>query len=685
MRGMASARREKGRLGSAMSRALPAACVCLAVVAGHAQVGRDAAEPAESAPAAVSPASGGPRRQPSETIPLAELEAFVDGAVRVAMDEHHIAGVAVAVVQDGAVALKKGYGFASIAERRVVDPDITLFRIGSITKTFTWIAAMKAVEEGRLDLDAPINGYLPAELQIPDGAFSRPIRMRDLMTHTPGFADRALGIIFENDPGQIRPLAQFLRETRPTRVHEPGAVISYSNYGVALAGAALERIRGEAWQDIVERQILQPLGMTRTSVREPYAPRDDLPAPMPASLARDLSTGYRWLGSSHAARGFEYITQTAPAGAMSSTAADMAVYMTMLLDGGRHGGAAIFGPRTAEAFRTPMTSLPREVGSLDAGFFEQPLPGGFRGYGHSGGTLSFFTNMTIVPELRLGVFVATNTEGGTRLSDRLPGRIVARFFAPPVAPPEPSLDASELSSRYAGTFLQTRRPYSGLEGFVMRLLTIPVWVTPDGFLAMSFLGQVHRLAPTGTADTFQDADSQLAVTFDRDGDGPAQRIRHVAVTLDRVGPLYQPPTILLLALLTALASAATIAGAFLRAGRRLPATRAQRAAAAATIAASVLWLASIGSLGAWATGASDIASVIYDWPAPLVIAASAAALLASVATAVAVVLLAPVWRRSASGAGWPAWRKARTSVVVLIFAAFAVVLGLWGALQPWSS
>ena len=360
-----------------------------------------------------------------------------------------------AIVQAGRVVLTKGYGFADFAPARAVDPATTLFRIGSITKTFTWIAAMKAVETGAIDLDAPINRYLPMDLQIPDEGFTKPIRMRDLMTHAPGFEDRVFGVLFVDDPARVRTLEAFLRDTRPRRVREPGLLSSYSNYGVALAGAALAHVENASWQDIIDQQILRPLQLTHISVREPYPPREGLPAPMPDTQARDLSRGFRWGGVSHTMRKFEYITHTAPAGVMSASAGDMARYMLMLLNDGSLEGTTIFGPRAAAAFRTPMTATPREAGALDAGFFESPLPGGFRGFGHGGGTLSFFTNMTIVPELGLGIFVATNTEGGAQLSEPLPASIVERFYAPPRRAPAPE---SRTLSLPGSTPASTSRP-----------------------------------------------------------------------------------------------------------------------------------------------------------------------------------------------------------------------------------
>jgi CubicO group peptidase (beta-lactamase class C family) len=149
-------------------------------------------------------------------LPPADLEAYVDGVVRDRMARDHIAGVTIAVVQNGQVVLKKGYGVASLKDGRKVDPDTTLFRVGSISKTFTWIALMNEVEAGRMRLDTPINVYLPEKLQLKDQGKKTPVRLRDLMTHTAGFEDRALGQLFERDPRRERSLELYLRQERPT-------------------------------------------------------------------------------------------------------------------------------------------------------------------------------------------------------------------------------------------------------------------------------------------------------------------------------------------------------------------------------------------------------------------------------------------------------------------------------------
>ncbi|MBO9559190.1 MAG: beta-lactamase family protein, partial [Caulobacter sp.] len=255
---------------------------------------------AATPPAVTAPDPAAPTSTPSPVLsshaplPVPDLESDVDGVVRDRMVRDHIAGVTIAVVQNGQVILKKGYGVASLKDGRKVDPDTTLFRIGSISKTFTWIALMNEVDAGRMRLDTPINIYLPEKLQLKDQGKKTPVRLRDLMTHTAGFEDRALGQLFERDPRRERPLDQYLRQERPNRVREPGLLPAYSNYGAGLAGAALANVTGQPFEKEVADQVILPAGLTHTTFRENRPWRDDLPAPMAANLAADLSDGFRW-------------------------------------------------------------------------------------------------------------------------------------------------------------------------------------------------------------------------------------------------------------------------------------------------------------------------------------------------------------------------------------------------------
>nr|HMT21774.1 serine hydrolase domain-containing protein [Promineifilum sp.] len=116
----------------------------------------------------------------------AELETFLDELFARQMAEYRIAGAAVSVVKDGQLLFTKGYGYSDVANKIPVDPERTLFRIGSVGKLFTWTAVMQLVEQGKLDLDADINTYL--DFRIPD-TYPQPITLKHLLTHTAGFEE----------------------------------------------------------------------------------------------------------------------------------------------------------------------------------------------------------------------------------------------------------------------------------------------------------------------------------------------------------------------------------------------------------------------------------------------------------------------------------------------------------------
>jgi len=639
---------------------------------------------APPASVAAAPPAIARRLTPDQPIPPAELDALADGVVRQAMARDHIAGVAVSVVQNGQVILKKGYGLAGPG--RPVDPDTTLFRIASISKTFTWITAMKEVEAGRMRLDAPINTYLPTDLAIPDAGGWRQIELRDLMSHTPGFEDRTFDHLFTDAPAKIRPLALQLRLARPHRVFAPGTTPAYSNYGAALTGEAVSNLEGVPFQDVAEREITGPLAMAHTTFREPYPARADLATPMPVALAALRSTGYRWTGAGFEPQGPEFITQGAPAGAGSSTAGDMARYMMMILNGGSLDGAAIYGPATAQAFRTPIQSLAPGVDSPDHGFLEFPLPGGFTGRGHDGDTIWFHSAMVTIPELKLGVFVTTNTDTGAGLAHDLPLRIVEHFYAAPQDLPRPGV-RSLVDERkvYAGTYLVTRRPYWGLEKFVSLLIgQLNVSVTDDGrLLAPGDSGATTAWTPAGPAGEFRAVDGPQTMAFQiKDGRAVRLYASNGVISADRIGPLYDRGVLGLVAAAALVALAATLVGPAIRWRRELPQTPSQGRASAAQITAALFWLAALCAGLSFAMGASNQARVLYDWPSRPLLVFSACALIAALLSGASLLLAPLVW----SGKdGWSAWRKARFTATSSILTALGLQLAFWGALQPWAS
>ncbi len=616
------------------------------------------------------------------------LEAYVDGLVTSAMTDQHLAGVAVAVVQNGQVVLKKGYGVDRQSPRRAVDPDRTLFRIGSISKTFTWIVLQKEIESGRMRLDAPVNLYLPERLQLKDQGFKKQVRLRDLMTHTAGFEERTFGQLFERDWQRVRSLNQYLRQERPRRVREPGEVVSYSNYDAALAGAAVANVQGKTFERLIEEQVLVPAGLAHTTFREPRPERPDLPQPMTPAMADTLSRGYAWQNGGFESRPFEFLGQVAPSGSASSTAGDMARYMTLLLNGGSIDDRVLYSPRVDAALRGNLWRSAPGAAGWTGGLQDSPLPGGRRGIGHIGQTLSFQSNMVLVPQLNLGVFIVANSPGGRVLADTLPAAIVGRFFGPPPSPPA-AVAAPADPQGFTGTYLTVRRAYAGLEAFVDRLGgRAKVLGAADGGLVTNMDGVERAWSPTAQPGVYRATDGAAEPLVFRAGNGGKARQLFApwgGETYERQGVFDGVLLMAVLAGMAGIAALATLAGLFLRDTREFRQTQVQSRTALLQVLQAGLWLIALGSFAAWAVSAQDLLWLVYEWPGGLLITASACALVAGVLGVVNLLLLPIIWRGGRRVDSWTIGRKLRFTATALIFVAFTALIGAWGGLTPWVS
>ena len=221
------------------------------------------------------------RRAPAATTQiapdkLASLGAFIDGVMAQQLATREVAGAVITVVHRGKVIVSRGYGHADVERGVKVDPDRTLFRPGSVGKLFTWVALMQQVETGRVRLDADVNEYL--DFRIPDYQ-GKPIRVRDLLSHTPGMSD--LGNFSAPSADKLVPYNQWIKTHIPQRLWAPGTETSYSNYGAALAGYIVERVSGMPFADYTEQRLFRPLGMTSSTFR----------APLPPALASRMALG----------------------------------------------------------------------------------------------------------------------------------------------------------------------------------------------------------------------------------------------------------------------------------------------------------------------------------------------------------------------------------------------------------
>lgn len=383
------------------------------------------------------------------------LEAFLDRLVPKQLDSNHIQGAAIAVVKDGQLLLAKGYGYANLENKSPVVAEKTLFRTGSVAKLFTWTAVMQLVEQGRLDLDADINTYLET-FQIP-ATYPAPITLRHLLTHTAGFEDSVFGVLAK-DASKLVALSEFTPKHIPARVYPPGQVTAYSNFGVTLAGYIVEKTSGMRFEDYVQRQLFQRLGMTRTTFTQP----------LPQNLAADLATGYTYQKSSFVPHLFEYY-QIAPAGSSSTTVSDMARFMLAFLQGGELDDNRVLTAATVQTMLTPQFANDPRLSAFGLGFYQMPF-GGHRVWGHKGETDFFRTLLALLPEHKLGIYMAFNAPGGSAAGNVLMGAMLEHFFSKPAS--KPAVKGFEELRPLAGLYAPTRRPQTTLEKITQLLLPI---------------------------------------------------------------------------------------------------------------------------------------------------------------------------------------------------------------------
>ena len=369
-----------------------------------------------------------------------DLEAFFDGILPLQLERSDVAGASVLVMKDGQILLKKGYGYSDVTKKTPVDPDTTMFRLASISKLFTWISVMQLAEQGKVNIDTDVNQYL--DFQIAP-AFGKPIVLRNLMTHTGGFEETIRDIIVVN-PKNPPTLRDFLIQNQPRRMYPPGQVSAYSNYGVGLAGYIVQRVSGEPFETYVDEHIFQPLVMTHSSFHQP----------LPASLAPLVSDGYH-SNTEKPPLGFEVITP-APAGALSTSAPDMARFAEALLNGGELDGHRILKPETLAEMWTRQFAASDHLPAMCMGFY-QVWRNGLHFVGHEGDLIAFHSLFFVEPAEKLALFVSYNSAGSaSKTRDEVLRAFADRYYPYAAVPSLQKPTASELQAM-AGTYQPTRR------------------------------------------------------------------------------------------------------------------------------------------------------------------------------------------------------------------------------------
>ncbi len=332
--------------------------------------------------------------------------ADLDDYILRALKTFDVPGVGVAVVKDGAVVFAKGYGVRKIGESATVDSH-TLFGIGSNTKAFTTASLGILVDEGKLSWDDRVVDRLPG-FQMYDPYVTHEMTIRDLLTHRSGLGLGAGDLLFFPPSTYTRAdIIAKLRYIKPESSFR--SKYAYDNLLYMVAGQIIPAVTGTQWQDFIKERIFAPVGMSDsntsfqpgTNVAAPHSEVEGKLQPIPAATIDNL----------------------APAGAINSSASDMAKWMIVQLGGGQlpGGKTRLFSQRIGKEMWSAQTILPigdppPALAALKTNFAAYGLGWllrEYRGYkqvGHDGGLPGYVSRVALIPDLKLGVVVLTNQE-----------------------------------------------------------------------------------------------------------------------------------------------------------------------------------------------------------------------------------------------------------------------------------
>lgn len=333
----------------------------------------------------------------------------IDALVGKTLKAFDVPGIAVAVVKDGKIIHAKGYGVRSLNTKQKVDEN-TLFGIASNSKAFTVAALGMLVDEGKIKWDDRVTDYIP-EFKLYSPYVTDAFTIRDLLTHRSGLGLGAGDLMFWPDSNNfsLNDVIHNLRYLKPVSGFR--TKYDYDNLLYIVAGTVVSRITGMPWEDFIETRIMKPLGMTqsaasfkrvknKSNVIDPHAPVDGVVK----VIRRDWS-------------------QVAdPAGGIYSNLTDMCKWIIMQMDNGKYGTGLknqLFSEAVHEEMWTPQTIIPVHGATLYNTHFSSYGLGWFlsdeKGYKvptHTGGLAGIVTQVTLIPEMKLGIIVFTNQQSG---------------------------------------------------------------------------------------------------------------------------------------------------------------------------------------------------------------------------------------------------------------------------------
>ncbi|WP_454932928.1 serine hydrolase domain-containing protein [Actinomyces oris] len=603
-----------------------------------------------------------PREPPSgeHQLTVEDVNAWLDGKLPDALKNGDIPGAVVTVVKDGQVVTTRGYGWAdtgaSGGQPVAVDPQKSLFRLASISKIPTSIAAMQLVEQGKVDLDADVSAYLDFKIER---RFDEPLTLRNLLTHSAGFEESIRMAQDETD------LEAYVKTNPPVQVFEPGTTPGYSNYGMALAGYIVQRVSGQPFETYVREHVLEPAGMTSSTYEQP----------LPKDMAGSLGPGYTSTGEEVP---FELMGDF-PAGSLTASAPDFAAFMNAQLS----RSPKLLREETWEQMWSPGLGEERlgnraKAGEMGLGYFDLSRHGR-RVVGHGGDIVGWHSQFELYPEENTGIFIAYNGDGNdsdssNNLREDLAQGFADRYFPGETVKASGSKDSAERARQVAGSYVPSRVPWASFAAaWVPTLFPATIEQTGDGGLKdgktqyVEVEPWVWRQVDGRSAFAAQVEDGKVVSL----SQGPALTLIPMTPVQQMLAPVFGICLVLLLVVTVAWPVGTLRRRRALARGREVDApaswlTRVARGGGAVALASQVTWIVILAVFAAVQSSIVGYGSLA--WVVPVVRGAQVLQALGVVAVIPAAADLVMSLKRRAG------WRRVAMSAVLL---AALVALAWW--------
>jgi CubicO group peptidase (beta-lactamase class C family) len=448
-----------------------------------------------------------PQAAPAASAPRS-LDEFKT-AVQAVLSETGVPGAGIALVRQSGVEWAGGIGLADRDRGTPVTAD-THFRAGSISKTFIAMALVQLYETTDLDLDAPVSGVVAPGVDIVNPwEPADPVRVIHLLQHTAGFDDMHFNEMYNlSDPPDL-PLEEVLRINPRSRMvrWRPGTRVSYSNPGYAVAGAAIEFLTGEKYEDVIAEKIFKPVGMTSSSFV--LTPADE------AVLAK----GYRDRTGPAVPYSQIYLR---PAGNFHTSPADMGKFVQLLLNWGETSDELVVDPEYLSNMEHPRTSLASDAG-LRSGYGSgiASVPGGpYPFLGHGGGIDGFTSQYAYSTARDVGYVIFLNSTHSPDAMRRIQS-LAVQYLKADVEPPEKPqvLVPAATLRKYEGYYHDANPRNQAFAGVQWLLSGRSLSVEGEALYAKPVFGRRARLSPVSETLFRSEDDVEATRVFATDAAG----------------------------------------------------------------------------------------------------------------------------------------------------------------------